>query len=591
MKNSIVRYKKTVTRYLLTGMFIITCLQASLPQQVVNVSRNLNEKVTLFTDRSIYAVGEKLFFRSYISGKKGMTSDFLSKVLYVELIKPNGEPVFQGKYQVNEKGGKGYLIIPGNLATGDYYIRSYTRWMQNFSSSMYCYSHIKIINPFNNNLESYTDTVENREEIITAGNQQRRFTGKILCNTNKQIYSARDKVVVTISGNDITPELLSGLCMTVIRVNANDTIDAGIMELLSVAETTTSVPLNYLPEIRGLSISGRVTRKSDNQPVSGSRVQLSVSGNNPSDYQSYSTKPDGKFVFAFKPLYGSHEMYVRADSPNNEQIQIHINKEFANDYRPINTPPFSLTEEEKKTAREIMLNMQIGSYFAVPDERIAAATTVVDTAYPCFYGKPSNIIYIDKYVLLPTLSEVLLELVPGVREVHRKGLVSLMVEKKIDNHYEANLSPPLILLDLVPVSNVDELLKVPPEKIDRIEVVNDVYFKGNDIFGGVISIFTRKGGLAGFQLPGNSFFFKFSGYYPQKASIFPDYKESKGDLNHPDFRNCLYWNPDIEPVSDQNTMVNFYTSDATGEFMVWVRGITKDGKFAEGKCFFRVEKQ
>jgi hypothetical protein len=46
----------------------------------------------------------------------------------------------------------------------------------------------------------------------------------------------------------------------------------------------------------------------------------------------------------------------------------------------------------------------------------------------------------------------------------------------------------------------------------------------------------------------------------------------------PDFRNTLYWNPDLHTREDGNTSFEFYTADETGEYVVFVEGITPEGK-------------
>ena len=106
------------------------------------------EYITLFTDRNMYAVNERIYFSSFYRQGEDSAKESWSKVLYVELVTPSGSAVTSGKFHLNEKGSSGYLLIPADALTGNYYLRSYTRWMQNFGPQSYCYTPLTIINPY-----------------------------------------------------------------------------------------------------------------------------------------------------------------------------------------------------------------------------------------------------------------------------------------------------------------------------------------------------------------------------------------------------------------------------------------------------------
>jgi hypothetical protein len=70
---------------------------------------------------------------------------------------------------------------------------------------------------------------------------------------------------------------------------------------------------------------------------------------------------------------------------------------------------------------------------------------------------------------------------------------------------------------------------------------------------------------------------------------FPRYKDPEFDSENPDYRNCLYWAPEIGIDPGQKTGLEFFTSDNSGDFMVLIRGVAEDGSILQGKCDFRVE--
>jgi hypothetical protein len=108
--------------------------------------KNVKEKVSLHVNRDELIAGETLiysaFVRSAVSGQ--LTS--LSKILYVELLDHEGNPVYQAKIPLNEGRGQGEYFVSSVIATGNYHLVAYTRWMKNFGD--FYYQPVTIINPF-----------------------------------------------------------------------------------------------------------------------------------------------------------------------------------------------------------------------------------------------------------------------------------------------------------------------------------------------------------------------------------------------------------------------------------------------------------
>ena len=93
----------------------------------------------MFTDRQIYAVGEKILFKALNVSNPELLEACWSKVLYLELMTPDGTTVAHGKYSMTCTGTQGYLMIPENLLTGNYYLVTYTKWMRNFPVSDFAF--------------------------------------------------------------------------------------------------------------------------------------------------------------------------------------------------------------------------------------------------------------------------------------------------------------------------------------------------------------------------------------------------------------------------------------------------------------------
>jgi hypothetical protein len=281
-------------------------------------------------------------------------------------------------------------------------------------------------------------------------------------------------------------------------------------------------------------------------------------------------------------------LFISATHQSAQSIEILIDNDFSADRVKFNNKPFILTEQERERAKEIMFNMQVSKFYNNGIFK-NIQPELTDVRPFNFYGKPSNVVYLDDYIELPTLEEVFIELVPEVYPVIRKKKTQLIMK----NEYYSNQSlsfDPLILIDHLPINDLDKVLLLPPSRIQRIEVVNELFLQGKFFYGGIISIFTKENDLGGIELPENSFFFNFKNFEDQESIKFPEYHVNDStDGNLPDYRNCLYWDPDLHINPSPSTQVNFYTSDSRGEYIIYVRGVTKTGDLIEGNCGFRVE--
>lgn len=80
------------------------------------------------------------------------------------------------------------------------------------------------------------------------------------------------------------------------------------------------------------------------------------------------------------------------------------------------------------------------------------------------------------------------------------------------------------------------------------------------------------------------------GYDRPAVFYSPKYTLENINSTQPDFRPTLYWNPDVSFV-DGKASLNFFTSDVESEYVVYVEGITREGKICYGTTSFSVDKK
>ena len=93
----------------------------------------IQEKVYLHLDNNCYYRGEDIWFKAYVVRADNNQFTDMSRLLYVELVSPDGLLVERQTINISEDGdGEGSFYLTDSLYSGFYEIRAYTRWMMNF---------------------------------------------------------------------------------------------------------------------------------------------------------------------------------------------------------------------------------------------------------------------------------------------------------------------------------------------------------------------------------------------------------------------------------------------------------------------------
>ncbi len=104
------------------------------------------EKVFVHTDRSVYAAGEDMWFKTYVTNGQDNHLISTSKNLYVELIAPGDSIVNKQVLYISNGAGNGDFALRGGLPAGIYRLRAYTNWQRNFGDNFVFEKAITITN-------------------------------------------------------------------------------------------------------------------------------------------------------------------------------------------------------------------------------------------------------------------------------------------------------------------------------------------------------------------------------------------------------------------------------------------------------------
>ena len=115
--------------------------------------------------------------------------------------------------------------------------------------------------------------------------------------------------------------------------------------------------------------------------------------------------------------------------------------------------------------------------------------------------KPDLSYNLDEYRQFLTIREVLLEYVSCVTNRKVNGVSKLFVRRELEQY--KTFMPTLVLIDGMPVFDVERLLNYDARRIHYINIYGDQYTFGNGVYNGILSFVTRSGRLTNYPIERN----------------------------------------------------------------------------------------
>ncbi|MFD1873638.1 hypothetical protein [Hymenobacter bucti] len=337
----------------------------------------------------------------------------------------------------------------------------------------------------------------------------------------------------------------------------------------------------YPPEVNGYLLQGRV-RQRTGAPAPGVLAYLSLPGQS-FWFGSSTSHADGLVQFEVPQTYGLRKLVLQTNTTLDSIVRVELLSPFTAGGGPAapGLPP--LARRWASTFSERLVQAQVQQAFPA---RPRYSATPLDTV--AFYGRATEHYRLDDYTRFPTLEDVMREYVPGVLVRKRKdGFHFLVTDRMRHAILQEN---PLTLLDGLPVFDLNQLLAFDPLKLKTLDVVDSRYLSGQQMYEGVVSFQTYKGDLAGYPLNPHALLEEYELLQVPREFYAPRYdSEAQQRSRPPDLRNLLYWNPTIDLAANKPQMLNFFTSDQAGRYLVVVQGLTPDGHLGSTSFSFEVK--
>ena len=557
---------------LITGAALLLWVNIAMGQEL------LREKMFIHADKNYYHSGEIAWLKIYVVDGTTNKAVNISKAVYVEVLDSANNPVVQQVVALDNGEGSGSFRVPA-VQPGVYLLRGYTNWMKNFSPQLFFHEEIAIVNAqasgksFEAETRQAGDSLEGRLRIGLA--------------PDKKIYAPRSKVRIGIT-TSVPSGAPSPAHLSVAIYKMDSLVGRNPLSIASWFDDTARAvagSLRYPPEYNGRMVTGIITEKVTGSPAPGVPVYLSAPGYSSGFYNCVSDA-EGKIFFEMKEMAPFSSFIVKTWLVHDNIYSIQMDSPFFNGstnwlehagFQQASHPATLLDHSIGAQVQEMYRGDEQGNFI----QRTADSVP--------FFGRSDAAYQLDDYTRFSKMEEVFREYVAPVAVNRKDGKPQLNVY--ILNTHTRFDRGPLILLDGYPVTDVEKLFSFDPLKVKSIGVVSRRYFRNGDVFDGIVNMETYSHDMNGYPVTSSATVITNQNTVAERKFISPVYDNDSSRASRlPDYRNVLFWSPDIQTDNTGKQYIEFYTSDIRGTFVVEVQGLGINGEAGSSFTAFEVKR-
>lgn len=568
--------KKVIMKRILISLILF------LPVSFLSAQSDmLYERLYVSTDKECYLAGEQLWVSAFCYDASSGIPSPVSAVAYLEIQNLSGT-VSQAKIALTGGRGSGMISLPLSIPTGIYRLSAYTRYMYSESNLNFFSKFVTIYNPLTSLRSDNVKTISERDAVTDYLKEKTEENSRgFTLLTNKKNYYPGEEVTITLH-NEIPNQV--SLSVSVYREDdLNYFRNRSIINYVdsTLKEKPSPFPL-WKVDYAGEIIRGHVVDE-NNEPISevdayGSYI--SIAG---SDIQYYSgeIRENGNVRFFTSNLYGDGTLVSYVPSFEQKKYHLVLDSVFMNP-RIRYIPELILDKKQKDVLVERNMGVQIAQVFRL-DTLIREHKPEANLLF-----ENTGIVYnLDEYTRFPTMGEVMIEFIKEARFRTINGTRWLQVRLRDAQgvaYYIEDPTPPLVLVDGIPVSEHETIYAYDPNLVREITIYTDKYAFGPIYYNGILFFKTYKGDFPELELDESMRIQDFQGVQkPRSLAVLP------ADSRLPDLRHTLYWEPIVEVDANESITLKAMTSETRGTFCVVIEGMDRKGTPVKVSTDFTVE--
>ncbi len=324
-------FKKILFSYILSLLFsIANCqkLTEGVPaKKIIETvdaynSKFPSEQLFIHFDKPYYSVGDTIWFKAYLLHSASLDYSPLSGLLYLELITDSNKVIKRISVPVSYGITCGQIaLIKGEITEGNYSVRAYTNWMQNFGEEVFFRQQLKISDIGKSNWlikENHKLTVNGDREEVAIDLQlktlnedfiKNRIIDFKILNGNKVVYK---KELETNSVGLITDRFAlptSNKIRKGLSIILQDKNDRGYITFFPLQlNRAENIDLQFMPE-GGYLVAGILSRvgfKAVGENGLGTDINGKIVDSKNNEVASFQSLYKGMGVFEITPVNGQN---------------------------------------------------------------------------------------------------------------------------------------------------------------------------------------------------------------------------------------------------------------------------------------------
>ena len=398
---------KRFISYIIASLLCVAAMAQSkidsIAYRAIQVGRVMQqERVFLHFDNTAYYLGETMWFKAYTSFGTNDRPSTLSKVLYVELVAPEGYIVETKKYKLDDDGTcHGEFELNPLLLSGYYEVRAYTRYMLNWGKDAVFTRVFPVFDKVNADNWDFKNMLDRRRGYNERGEWKSAdlpdATLDFFPESGHLVDGIRSKVAFELRGKD---GIFGEENVTIFENDAKLLECTPVHEGKGIFEITPKANAKYRAEVSITDDEGKTKKHKFELPeVSKEGVVLSITENDENITITATNNIAEECELGLSILYRGAMGFFKKFSSNNKTVSYTVAKQelpegvnrvvlFANEHTPLAERQFFITHDTMAASdREtVKLNITANGYqthnlSAKPNEKITLKVTRDD-------GKP-----------------------------------------------------------------------------------------------------------------------------------------------------------------------------------------------------------
>lgn len=561
-----------------------------------------HEKVYVHLNKLVYVAGESMRYKVYVVDLATPDQKPCSKILYFTLTGIKDKNVVNWRINLDDNPELSYFKIPGDIKPGMYILNAYTNWMRNDPSDI-----------FSQNLLILSLSQATPNALMVTGSADTTIIRPVSpvhndyalkVRTAKNSFAVNEKVQMEVSmSSGHLDTVKANLSISVsIKTPFNEILeDKDIESSLHVSSGPGGQPtasdkvemvkrdVNVAPKIhmmedKAFALSGRIKNRKDSSLLVNGQILVSVIDTVAPHIIYSHTDSSGRFLIYISKLCDNKELYLQivGQSRNTDYIWEFDNKMFDPGHQIFK--PYIVKSDEIAFLNSVNNMRLVEAVYANPPKRNSVMPFLTGEN---FFSPPDLTVFPSDYVDLVNFKEIAENIVPLIKFTMRNNEYNLqIINSKSSNWFESKT----LLLNGVPFTDLAYLATLGTKDIRRIEVITTNFFIGEMTRPALLSIYTTDGKVPELYIKNNTVVYKNTVITNGIGAEFNSVDSTSMSREHlPDFRNDLYWNPDVTISNKKNLLIEFPASLLTGLFTIKIQGLTLDGFPVSATASFEVK--